>query len=73
MNTNYAQLEGLELADFDDDDNDNTIDILIGADHYWDVVTGDAVKGESGPTAVSSKLGWLLSVKYQNPLNRKIQ
>ncbi len=59
VNTNYAQLEGLELADFDD--------------HYWDVVTGDAVKGESGPTAVSSKLGWLLSVKYQNPLNSKIR
>ncbi len=61
VNTNYAHLEGLELADFGDDDKDNTIDILIGADHYWDVVTGDVVKGESGPTAVSSKPGWLLS------------
>ena len=55
------ELSGLELADFDDDDNDNTIDILIGIDHYWDVVTGDVVKGESGPTAGRSKLGLLLS------------
>ena len=62
VNTNYVHLEGLELADFGGDDNEsNSIDILIGADHYWDIVTGDVVKGESGPTAVSSKLGWLLS------------
>jgi hypothetical protein len=56
-----VHLDGLELIDFDDDSNDNAIDILIGADHYWDIVTGDVVKGESGPTVVSSKLGWLLS------------
>ena len=66
VNTNYVHLEGLELADFGGDDNEsNSIDILIGADHYWDIVTGDVVKGESGPTAVSSKLGWLLSGRVQ--------
>lgn len=66
VNTNYTHLEGLELADFGDDvDDSNTIDILIGSDYYWDIVTGDVVKGESGPTAVSSKLGWLLSGRVQ--------
>ncbi|XP_046863237.1 uncharacterized protein LOC124456982 [Xenia sp. Carnegie-2017] len=60
----YPHLHGLELADFDSSDNNgscDSIDILIGADHYWDVVTGDVVRGENGPTAMSSKLGWLLS------------
>ena len=50
---NCPHLEGLELAD--------NFDILIGSDHYWEIVTGDIVKGKAGPTAVSSKLGWLLS------------
>ena len=61
LNTSHAHLKDLEHADYDDDDDKgDTIDILIGADLYWDVTTGDVVKGESGPTAVSSKLGWLV-------------
>lgn len=35
--------------------------MLIGLDHYWDVVNGDVRRGNGGPTAVSSKFGWLLS------------
>ena len=34
--------------------------MLIGADHYWDVVEDHIVKG-NGPTAMGSKLGYLLS------------
>ena len=33
--------------------------LLIGTDHYWDV-EDDIIKGD-GPTAVGSKLGYLLS------------
>ncbi|XP_074649056.1 uncharacterized protein LOC141904369 [Tubulanus polymorphus] len=36
------------------------IDILIGADFYWSVVGNHTIRG-NGPTAVSSKLGYLLS------------
>ena len=37
---NYKHLKGLELADFDSNSNgDKTIDILIGADSYWEFVT----------------------------------
>ena len=61
VNTNYAHLRGLELADHNEASKDDTIDILIGADHYWDFITGDIVRGEGGPIAISSKLGWLLS------------
>ena len=53
-------LEGLELAD-GCSDHKASIDILIGSDHYWNIVTGDLITGDHGPVAVSSKLGWLLS------------
>ena len=48
MNTSPAHLDGLELADYSDDDKGETTDILIGGDHSRDVITGDVVKGESG-------------------------
>ena len=60
----YPHLQGLELADGSDcesDTNSQGIDLLIGSDHYWDVVTGNVIRDGSGPVAVSSKLGWLVS------------
>ena len=56
----YAQLEGLELADHSQFNGNNAIDILIGSDYYWDIVTGEVLRGD-GPIAVHSKFGWLLS------------
>ena len=57
----YPHLEGLILADEYEDQDCDSIDVLIGSDCYWDVVTGETLRGDSGPTAVNSKLGWLLS------------
>ena len=37
------------------------INILLGADYYYEVVTGEIIKGDTGPTAVASKFGWLLT------------
>lgn len=56
------QLLGLELADWADQTSQLEVDILLGADQYWNVVTG-AVSHipEGGPTAVHTKLGWVLS------------
>ena len=50
---NCPHLEGLELADSFDEHHES-IDILIGSESFN---TGDIVKGDAGPTAVSSKLG----------------
>jgi len=36
------------------------ISLLVGADHYWDIVEDHVVRG-NGPTAVKSKIGYLLS------------
>ena len=66
----YPHLDGLELADFDpcsSSSNNDSIDILVGADHYWDLVIGDVIHGRNGPTAVISKLGWLLSGWSKQP------
>ena len=55
----YPHLQGLELAD--SSESQCGIDILIGSDHYWDIVTGESIRGNFGPTAINSKFGWLLS------------
>ena len=35
--------------------------MLIGCDYYWDLVTGSICRSEGGPTAIHTKLGWVLS------------
>ena len=53
----YAHLNDLPLADRSINEKDS-IDVLVGSNYYWTIVTGDL---EEGPVAVSSKFGWLLS------------
>ena len=45
----------------DHNDNRECIDVLIGSDFYWDVVTGERVQGTDGPLTVSNVFGWLQS------------
>ena len=63
----HPHLQELELAD--SAESLNSIDILIGLDHYWDFVTGESIRGDFGPTAVKIKLGWLLSGPTNNSQN----
>ena len=37
----YEHLSQLEMADPVDGTTAKEIDVLIGSDHYWDLVTGD--------------------------------
>lgn len=68
----HPYLLGLELADTSlVTDAPMNIDILIGSDHYFDVVTDDILRGENGPVAVNTKFGWVISgpthsTKYDN-------
>ena len=57
----YKHLSGLELADPGVDGSDLETDLLIGSDHYWKVVTGRVVRGNNGPMAIETRLGWVLS------------
>ena len=66
--SDYPQLRTLKLAD-SVDSHSKRVQLLIGADHYYDFVTGDVIKGNSGPVAVSSKLGWLLPDPFSSPSN----
>ena len=60
-------LQELQLSEFSQEEPVDHIDILIGSDHYWDVVTGDISRENDGPVALDSKFGWLLS----GPLKRR--
>jgi hypothetical protein len=52
---------GLDLADHSDGEGSLRVDMLIGSDYYWEIVTGSICKIDGGPTAVHTKLGWVLS------------
>ena len=56
----YPHLRGLRLAE-DFDQENSSVDILIGSDYYWTFMTGNIVRGERGPVAIESTLGWVLS------------
>jgi hypothetical protein len=53
-------LKGLKLAHPVTHDKEFSISLLIGADFYWDIVEDEIIRG-TGPTAVKSKIGYLLS------------
>ena len=53
-------LKGLQLANPMTAGEQFEVTLLIGADHYWQVVEDHIVRGP-GPTVMKSKLGYLLS------------
>ena len=57
---NHPYLQDLKLAHPVTDNESIEISLLIGADHYWDIVQDHIICG-NGPTAMQSKLGYLLS------------
>ena len=59
--TRYKHLSDLDLADHSADDSPMAVDLLIGLDFYWDLVTGKVRRGESGPAAIHTRFGWVLS------------
>jgi len=58
---NLDYISDLDLADHCYGDQHLDIDILIGCDHYWKLVTGQIIRKGNGPVAVSTRLGWVLS------------
>ena len=64
-------LSGLRLANPVSSSDQFTVSLLIGADHYWEIVEDHIVRG-SGPMAMRSKLGYLLSgpMKTSRYINR---
>ena len=61
----YKYLAELELADSGVVGSNLEIDILIGSDYYWDLVTGRVVKGDGGgggATAIETRFGWTVNL-----------
>lgn len=58
---NFKHLTGLPLADQSDGKNRLEVDILIGSDLYWSLLTGKTRRGDGGPVAIDTVLGWVLS------------
>ena len=56
----YGRLSQLDLADVCLDKT-LEVDLLIGSDFYWEFVTGETIRGENGPVAINTTLGWVLS------------
>ena len=57
----HQHLSKLELADSADDLPNLPVDLLLGSDYYWQLVTGKVLKWSTGPAAIHTKLGWVLS------------
>ena len=61
VQNSYKHLSSIKLADSADSGENLEINILIGAGHYWSLVTGRVLKGKTGPTAIQVRLGQVLS------------
>jgi len=57
----FTHLADRELADYPTEDYGSEVDLLIGNDFSWSFFTGDMKRGESGPVAMKTSLGWVLS------------
>ena len=57
----YDHLMGIELADSADIGDVLDVDMLIGSDLYWSLVTHRVRQGRRGPMAVHTKIEWILS------------
>ena len=55
----HDSISGLDLAD--NCNSSASIDVLLGADVYWTVVTGEVRRADNGPVAIATRLGWVLS------------
>ncbi|CAB3986454.1 Hypothetical predicted protein [Paramuricea clavata] len=66
----YPHLTNLRLADYSSGQHDAKVDILIGSDHYRKIMTGKTRQGDSGPTAIQTRLGWVLSGPVGNELQK---
>ena len=63
LNVCIKDCEHLSQLEFADsyDDSPLKVDILIGSNYYWDLMMGEIHRGITGPVAINTRLGWVLS------------
>ena len=62
----FPHLDGLELAEDASANSPLDVGLLIGSDYYWEFLTGRIRRGEEGPVAIETKVGWVLSGPLPN-------
>ena len=62
---NHTHLKDITLSECISEEN-RPVDILIGADQYWNIANGEVKRGASGPVAMNTKFGWTLSGPVEN-------
>lgn len=79
ISNSYAQFcppDNIQLAD-PQFLNANDVDILIGADKFWDLISDGKMRLPNGPFLQNTKLGWIISGpilnKFTNTHNSHIQ
>ena len=55
------RLNEFDLADTYHTDDEILIEILIGLDYYWSIAMGGVIRTSSGPVAIATKFGYILS------------
>ena len=65
----HEHLINLKMADFNNGSSDLKIDVLIGGNFYWKFMTGEVKSGNSGPVAMGTVLGWVLSGAFEEGRN----
>lgn len=61
----YAHLRGLELADYGTYEDNVEVDILVGSDQYWSLVSGRVVRGSMAPLLLKPNLDGCCQVQFQ--------
>lgn len=57
----HEHLVDLDLADAAEHPDALEVDVLVGSDSYWKLVTGRIIRGDDGPIAIHTRVGWVLS------------
>ena len=60
---NHGHLKDIVLSECISEEN---LDILIGADQYWNIGNGEVRRRGSGPVAMKTRFGWTLSGPVEN-------
>ena len=58
---NHHHLKNLHLSDPHKGEDELDVEFLVGSDVYWKLVTGQTRRGRDGPTAIKTRVGWVLS------------
>ena len=64
---NFPRIRNVLHSDSNPNNKSLPVDILIGAHYYWSIVNNQVIKAKQRPTALDTKVGWILDGPVNNP------